>query len=62
VRTSAPGDGSLTLMLNAAPLALTGWSVVDAQGRETRLRMSGVRLGGDFDQALFTFTDPDEGK
>ena len=62
VRTKAPGDGSLTLMLNAAPLALTGWSVVDAQGRETRLRLSAVRLGGDFDQALFTFTDPDAGK
>jgi len=62
VRTKTPGDGSLTLSLNAAPLALTGWSVVDAQGRETRLLMSNIRLGGSFDPALFTFTDPDGGK
>jgi outer membrane lipoprotein-sorting protein len=61
-RTKTPGDGSLTLMLNTNPLALVGWSVVDAQGRETRLRMSDITLGGTFDPALFTFTDPDEGK
>ena len=62
VRTKTPGDGSLTLALNANPLALTGWSVVDAQGRETQLRISAVELGGRFDQSLFTFVDPDEGK
>ena len=62
VRTKTPGDGSLTLTLNADPLALTGWSVVDAQGRETRIRISSVQLGGSFDQALFAFTDPDDAK
>ncbi len=62
VRTKTPGDGSLTLALNASPLALTGWSVVDAQGRETQLRISAVQLGGNFDQSLFTFVDTDEGR
>ncbi len=62
VRTKTPGDGSLTLTLNASPLALAGWSVVDAQGRETRIRISSVQLGGSFDPSLFTFVDPDEGK
>lgn len=62
VRTKTPGEGSLTLLLNEAPLALTGWIVVDAQGQETRIAMSHVQLGGEFDQSLFTFTDPDEGK
>jgi outer membrane lipoprotein-sorting protein len=62
VRTRTAGDGSLTLDLNANPLALTGWSVVDAQGRETQIRISAVELGGSFDQALFTFVDPDDGK
>lgn len=60
VRTKTPGDGSLTLYLQAEPLALVGWSVVDAQGRETRLRMTGITLGGTFDPQLFTFTDPDD--
>jgi outer membrane lipoprotein-sorting protein len=49
-------------MLNADPLALVGWSVVDAEGRETRLRISDVQLGGTFDESLFTFIDPDSGK
>jgi outer membrane lipoprotein-sorting protein len=62
VRTKSLGDGSLTLMLNADPLALVGWSVVDAEGRETRLRISDVQLGGTFDESLFTFTDPEAGK
>jgi outer membrane lipoprotein-sorting protein len=62
VRTKSPGDGSLTLFLEADPLALVGWSVVDNQGRETRLRMTDIVLGGSFDQSLFTFIDPDAGK
>ena len=57
-RTATPGDGSLTLLLSPAPLALVGWSVVDAQGNETRIRLSDVVQGGDFDPALFTFVDP----
>ncbi len=62
VRTKAPGEGSLTLVMNANPLALVGWSVVDAEGRETRLRMSGVQLGGSFDNALFTYTPSEQDK
>jgi len=62
VRTKSPGEGSLTLMMNADPLALVGWSVVDGEGRETRLRLSDIRLGGSFDNALFTYTPPDQDK
>lgn len=62
VRTKTPGDGSLTLILNANPLALVGWSVVDAQGQETRLRLSDMKAGGNFDSALFTYADPDDTK
>ncbi len=62
VRSKTPADGSLTLALNAAPLALVGWSVVDAQGRETRLRMSGVQPGGPYDARLFMFVDTDRDK
>jgi outer membrane lipoprotein-sorting protein len=60
VRTRSPGDGSLTLYLQAAPLTLTGWTVVDAQGKQTTIRLSGATSGGSFDQSLFTFVDPDE--
>jgi outer membrane lipoprotein-sorting protein len=58
VKTASPDDGSLTLLLNADPLALEGWTVIDAQGRETRVRLSQATLGGDFDPSLFVFVDP----
>jgi outer membrane lipoprotein-sorting protein len=57
VRTKTPGDGSLTLALNANPLALVGWSVIDAQGRETRVRLSNVVPGGPYDPKLFVFKE-----
>lgn len=58
VRTSSPGDGSLTLIFNANPLALRSWIVTDAQRRETRISLFDVQLGGRFDQSLFTFINP----
>ena len=58
VKTKAPNDGSLTLVLDASPLALVGWSVVDTQGRETRIRLTDVTLGGQYDNSLFTYADP----
>jgi outer membrane lipoprotein-sorting protein len=57
VKTSAPGDGSLTLVLDDTPMALVGWSVVDAQGRETRIRLSDITVGGHYDGSLFTYVD-----
>jgi outer membrane lipoprotein-sorting protein len=50
----------LTLFFQAQPLALTGWSVVDAQGNETQIKLSGrVEGATDFPDSLFTFVDPD---
>jgi outer membrane lipoprotein-sorting protein len=58
VRTASPSDGTLTLMLNQSPLMLSGWSIVDAEGHETRIRLANIQLGGDFPDSLFTFIDP----
>jgi outer membrane lipoprotein-sorting protein len=58
VKTAAPGDGTLTLHLLPEPLALSGWDVVDGEGRETHIRLSGVVTGGTFAPDLFTYTDP----
>ncbi len=60
-RTAAAGDGSLTLVFSTAPFALRSWSVVDAQGRETRVDLYDVVLGGDFPPSLFTFKDDSNG-
>jgi outer membrane lipoprotein-sorting protein len=53
VRTASPGDGSLTLVFSDQPLTLRSWIVVDAQGRQTRVELDGVALGGVLPQTLF---------
>lgn len=57
-RTASPGDGSLSLVFADAPLALRQWTVLDAQRHETRVTLSNVELGGNFDSKLFQFVDP----
>ena len=56
VRTATPSEGSLTLLLGDAPLSLRGWTVVDAQGRVTRIELSGLAGGGAFPPGLFDTT------
>lgn len=58
VRTASPGEGSLSLLFNADPLALRGWTVLDAQRRLTRIDLYDIHRGGTFDQSLFVFIDP----
>ncbi len=53
VRTASPGDGSLTLIFAEQPLALRAWRVVDAQGRQTRVDLVDIVLGGALPQRLF---------
>jgi outer membrane lipoprotein-sorting protein len=59
VRTSSPGDGTITLVFADNPLALRQWIVVDAQRKETRVSLFDVRLGGSFDQDLFNVARPE---
>ena len=58
IRTSSPGDGSITLVFSDSPLTLRQWIVVDAQRKETRVSLYDVQLGGSFDQALFNVAIP----
>ncbi len=53
VRSASPSDGSLTVFMSEAPLALRGWSVVDAQGRETRIDLFDLASGGAMPAGLF---------
>ncbi|MCH4142494.1 LolA family protein [Acetobacter peroxydans] len=53
VRTSAPGDGSLTLVFREKPLALVAWSVTDAQARQTRVTLSDIHAGVKLADSLF---------
>ncbi len=52
-RTASPTDGSLTLVYSEQPFVLHSWTVVDAQGRETRVDLYNVTIGGSFPDDLF---------
>lgn len=59
IRTSSPGDGSITLVFADDPLTLRQWVVTDAQRKQTRVTLQGVELGGRFDPKLFEYVpDP----
>ncbi len=60
VRSASPSDGSLTVFMNEAPLALRGWSVVDAQGRETRIDLFNLAAGAAMSANLFNTTATDQ--
>ena len=53
IRTASAGDGSLTLIFSDQPLALRSWSVIDAQGRRTRVDLDDIVLGTSLPQSLF---------
>ena len=50
--------GELTLTFTDTPLVLAGWSVTDAQGRATRVALSGLQPTPGLDPGLFVLKDP----
>lgn len=50
--------GSLVLDFQQSPMALRGWTVVDGQNVQTRVRLSGLEPASALDEALFTLQDP----
>ncbi|MFT8243667.1 LolA family protein [Roseomonas sp. BN140053] len=57
-RTDNAAEGRLTLVLAEEPTELRQWVVTDAQGRNTRVTLSQIETGGQFDRSLFEFNDP----
>ncbi len=53
-----PGDGRLLLAFASEPLALTGWTVIDAQNQRTTVRLSGLKRQTTFDPSLFSLKNP----
>ena len=50
-------SGALTLDFRDQPMALAGWAVTDAQGRVTRVRLSGLSPASGLDKSLFVLKD-----
>ena len=51
-------EGSITLEFADAPVALRGWTVIDAQGVQTQVRLGALREAGRLDPGLFQLQDP----
>lgn len=50
--------GQIALTFTDNPLALAGWSVTDAQGRTTQVRIVGLERASGLDPSLFVLKDP----
>jgi outer membrane lipoprotein-sorting protein len=51
-------SGQIVLSFTDNPMTLAGWSVTDAQGRTTQVRISGLQRVSGLDPALFVLKDP----
>lgn len=52
------GAGSVTLAFSDAPMRLREWSLTDAQGQVTRLKITTLEPASGLDPALFVLRDP----
>jgi outer membrane lipoprotein-sorting protein len=59
IRTEEPDAGYITLVFQDNPVALKEWSVVDAQGIETRVTLSNLKSNVQLPADLFHFESPD---
>jgi outer membrane lipoprotein-sorting protein len=55
VKTRDPRAGRITFSFQAQPLQLSRWSLVDGQGRMTRVTLEQVQVGIPLDNTLFQF-------
>jgi outer membrane lipoprotein-sorting protein len=53
-----PALGGITLRFSQAPLALKGWTVLDAQGQKTEVSLKGFSARGSLPASLFVLHDP----
>ena len=52
----APENGQVELVFQNEPLSLAGWTVIDAMGQRTQVRLEEIRLGGSLAARLFNIT------
>jgi len=53
-----PKDGSITLDFSDGPMALNGWTIVDAQGQRTQVALGAMAEEPGLDPRLFVLNDP----
>ena len=58
VQVKDPLSGSLTLIMQENPMALSAWRIVDAQGLVTTVTLSDIATGVPLDNKYFHYYDP----
>jgi outer membrane lipoprotein-sorting protein len=58
VRSEEPSQGSIQLAFAEDPLELRRWTVVDAQGQATYVKLEALETGMALDRELFRFRNP----
>jgi len=58
VRTEDPDAGYITLVFNNKPISLKEWSVVDAQGVETKVQLSDLKSNVTIPAEIFRINSP----
>ncbi len=61
VRTASPGEGTLTLTFADNPLTLRQWTVLDQQGKQTRVSLVNMEAGVRLDTKLFDYRNSGQG-
>ena len=51
-------EGRITIHFGEGPVALKGWTVIDAQGQETRVHLGALTPASGLDPALFVLRNP----
>ncbi len=51
-------EGRITLLFGDDPVSLKGWTIIDGQGQETRVRLGELTPVADLDPGLFVLKDP----
>lgn len=51
-------EGQITLTFSNSPMTLVGWTVTDAQGQSTRIRVTGLTRTNGLASSLFVLKDP----
>ena len=59
--TTGRAEGRIVLYFNANPTSLRGWTVIDAQGTQTQIRVLDLQ-STDLDPDLFVLRDPRQGR
>lgn len=59
--TTGRAEGRIILYFNNNPISLRGWTVIDAQGKQTQIRVLDLQTA-ELDPELFVLRDPRQGR